>query len=125
LANPRGGNNRPIGAVAAWPRGRVYREAEPKAIRSALQELAAGTPDVLVISGGDGTISAVATALRREQLFKSEPILALLRGGSTNLIQSNIGLSGRPIETLKRLLQVCDHGLPRSCCVGINQCVCS
>jgi diacylglycerol kinase family enzyme len=79
LANPRGGNNRTDGAaVAALARaaGLPYREAsEPKAMRSALQELAAGTPDVLVVSGGDGTISAVATALRREPLFESEPIL--------------------------------------------------
>jgi hypothetical protein len=46
-------------------------------------------------------------------LFESEPILALLRGGSTNLIQSNIGCRRRPIEALKRLLQVCEYGLPR------------
>ena len=116
LANPRGGNNRTGGAaVAALAReaGLPYREAsQPEAIRAALQELAAGTPDVLVVSGGDGTISAVATALRSEPLFEVEPILVLLRGGSTNLIQSNIGFRRRPSEAMKRLLQVCAHGVP-------------
>jgi hypothetical protein len=116
LANPQGGNNRTDGAAVAalaHAAGLPYREAtEPEAMRSALRELAAGSPDVLVVSGGDGTISAVATALRRETLFESEPILVLLRGGSTNLIQSNIGLRSRPVEALKRLLQVCEHGLP-------------
>lgn len=116
LANPQGGNNRTDGpAVAALVRsaGLAYREAsEPEAIRSSLRELAAGRPEVLVVSGGDGTISAVATILRQEVLFESEPILALLRGGSTNLIQHNIGSRRRPIEAMQYLRQLCEQRVP-------------
>lgn len=74
----------------------------------------AGLPEILadftrrevgriVVNGGDGTIQAVMTALLNAG--EAEPqALAVLPAGRTNLIAHNIGLEGRPIDGLARLL---------------------
>jgi diacylglycerol kinase (ATP) len=115
LTNPLGGYNlRHGGAVTALAEqaGVVVREGrKPDEIVAALRELSAGEPELLIVNGGDGTVSAVARALRQERIFAKEPVLALLRGGSTNMIQTDVGLRGKPLRAIQRLLSHLGDGV--------------
>jgi diacylglycerol kinase (ATP) len=115
LTNPLGGYNlRHGGAVTALAEqaGIVVREGrKPSEITAALRELASGEPELLIVNGGDGTVSAVTRALRQERIFEKEPVLALLRGGSTNMIQNDVGLHGKPRQAIQRLLSHIGNGL--------------
>lgn len=73
-------------------------------LEPALRQLAELEPEALVINGGDGTIVAVVTLLRRQEIFRKEPALVLLRGGTTNMIARDVGLAGTPARGLRRLL---------------------
>lgn len=119
LANPLSGYNRRHGdAVAglAAKAGIAYREGKNRGeMQVALRELADSAPDILIVNGGDGTVRAVATALRKATWFEKEPVLALLRGGSTNMIQNDAGLPGKPLQALERLLTAVRHGVPQQC----------
>ncbi|MBX7146452.1 MAG: hypothetical protein K1X44_03975 [Alphaproteobacteria bacterium] len=60
--------------------------------------------DLLVISGGDGTVQAILTLILNGQTnYKTPPLLAILPGGRTNLIALEIGLKGR-LEKIFRTL---------------------
>ncbi len=59
---------------------------------------------IFALNGGDGTISQTLTRIIR--LFGSQPLphIALLRGGTMNLIAAQLKIKGQPIEVLSRLL---------------------
>lgn len=56
-------------------------------ITSALERAANGSADVVMVGGGDGTISAAATALQN-----SEKALAVLPAGTMNLFARSLGI---------------------------------
>jgi len=119
LTNPLSGYNRryggPVVALAKQEGITLVEAREPGEIATALQGLASEHPDILIVSGGDGTIAAVVSILRKQPIFEKEPILALLRGGSTNMIQNDAGLSGKPLSAFKRLLRIVREEIPESC----------
>lgn len=90
---------------------------EPQAssdLPAALRRLAASGTRLLAIDGGDGTVVAVVTALRRHRPFSREPMLAVLAGGSTNLIARDAGCSGTTAAALRRIVDrwhACDGRL--------------
>ncbi len=59
---------------------------------------------LLVINAGDGTVCRVVQQLRTRPLFTSEPHLALLQGGTTNMIHRDVGWHGEPMTALQQLL---------------------
>ena len=109
LSNPKSGRNRRdpqgihqiLGHCSEVP----LREAtSPAEIVTALDELASKAIDVLAINGGDGTVASVLTILFNHQPFARQPILALLRGGTTNMTAGDVGLKGNHYKSLRRLL---------------------
>ena len=58
---------------------------------------------LLVINAGDGTVCRVVQQLRTRPLFTSEPYLALLQGGTTNMIHRDVGWHGEPKSALQQL----------------------
>jgi len=72
---------------------RVARDFKEKGIR------------ILAINGGDGTISRTLTAFIQE--YQSEPLprIALLRGGTINVLANNLGIRGSPEQVLYRLVE--------------------
>ncbi len=60
--------------------------------------------DILAISGGDGTIHCTLSAFLKVYGDKPLPKIALLRGGTVNIIASTMGLKGTTEKLLSQLL---------------------
>lgn len=82
-----------------------HREPEsPAEIASVLRQFAESGIDLVVVNGGDGTVLSVMTELlngSRDWV----PRLAVLPGGTTNLIAADVGLGREPAEALRRLMR--------------------
>ena len=88
-----------------------YRVADqPGDISKILAEFAAESVNVLAISGGDGTVSRVLTHLFAEQSFETMPIIAVLRGGTANMIAGDVGSSDSVVPALQRLCKWIENG---------------
>lgn len=115
LTNPLGGYNllhgEAVTALAKEAGISVFEGCDPDQIAVALHTIAAAKPDLLIVNGGDGTVRAVAQAMRQEKIFEKEPMLALLRGGSTNMIQNDVGWKGKPAQAMRRLIARLEQGL--------------
>ena len=77
---------------------------------SCLAEMAAAEVTHLAISGGDGTVLAVVSALLNDSPFKTQPCLSLLSAGMTNVIAHEVGQPGLPATGLKRLVLRAEAG---------------
>ncbi|MFV0338768.1 MAG: diacylglycerol/lipid kinase family protein [Chthoniobacterales bacterium] len=115
LENPLSGlNSRQPEALKQFCQdsGISHRTAStPEALQQQVREILKNPPNILVISGGDGTISAILNVLESHSESASLPALALLHGGSTNMIQHEIGLKGNPVKALKNLLKETQNGI--------------
>jgi diacylglycerol kinase (ATP) len=83
-------------------RARLVRTATE--VETALARFADEGVDLVVVSGGDGTVQAVLTALFTGLAFEAPPLLALMRSGTTNMIARDVGLGGAPAPALRRVL---------------------
>lgn len=61
--------------------------------------------EVLAINGGDGTISRTLTAFIRCYGEHPLPKIAILGGGTINVLRTNLGTRGRPEDVLFRLVE--------------------
>jgi len=60
---------------------------------------------ILAINGGDGTISQTLTAFINAYRDQPLPLIALLRGGTINVLAENLGIKGSPEQVLYRLIE--------------------
>jgi len=60
---------------------------------------------ILAINGGDGTISRTLTAFIREYGAEPMPKIALLRGGTMNVVASSLGIWGSSEQLLFKLVE--------------------
>jgi hypothetical protein len=109
ISNPRSRANRrglqhvaPV--LAGHPHARHYVLEEGTELSEILSDCARRALTLLAINGGDGTVQAVLTGLYADGPFETPPALALLRGGTSNTIARNLGVTGRPAAALARLL---------------------
>lgn len=65
---------------------------------------------ILAINGGDGTISRTLTTLIEEYKDVPLPKIALLRGGTMNVVANNLGIKGSPEQILYRLVEAYSTG---------------
>jgi hypothetical protein len=70
-----------------------------------LQRFAGEGVELVAVSGGDGTVQAVLTALLNGNAFATPPRVAVLAAGMTNLIAADVGMKDHPAEALARLLE--------------------
>ena len=88
-----------------------FRIAEqPDDISGVLADFAARSVNVIAISGGDGTVSRVLTHLFAERPFETMPVIAILRGGTANMIAGDVGSRGSVPGALQRLRQWVESG---------------
>ncbi|MDD3179345.1 MAG: acylglycerol kinase family protein [Opitutaceae bacterium] len=116
IHNPQGGYNRRHGPVvpalarqAGIPCWELIRPGDAAA---AMPAIAQSRPDLLIVNGGDSTVDSVIASLRQAANFETEPMLALLPGGTTNMIARDVGLDGPPERALRRLLSAIAAGTP-------------
>jgi diacylglycerol kinase family enzyme len=74
-------------------------------LRKVAQQFYAQDIDTLAINGGDGTISRTITAFIQEYGSKPLPDIAVLRGGTMNMLADNLKLHGSPEQILYRLVE--------------------
>lgn len=91
------------------PMAVTHSEAE---IGEALASFARAGVEVLVIHGGDGTVDTVLTRLRTEPIFETEPVLAILPGGTTNMTHGDVGIHRPAKQALSDIAAACFNGLP-------------
>jgi diacylglycerol kinase (ATP) len=115
LENPASGyNSRNPGVLKRLceAAGVVYRAGRTsEEIEDGIAELLALEPDILVVSGGDGTISSILGAMGEAINCSKKPVLALLQGGSTNMTHRELGLRGNPKQALQALLDIVQVGM--------------
>lgn len=87
---------------------REVRNAEE--VRATLADFAGNGLNLVVVNSGDGTIQAALTALFNQRAFQPLPLLALLRGGTTNMTHQDLGLRGPRVAALRRLVNWTHHG---------------
>lgn len=88
-----------------------YRVADqPGDVSNVLAEFAEKSVSVLAISGGDGTVSRVITHLFAENPFAVMPVIAILRGGTANMIAGDVGSPGNVAAALQRLCHWLENG---------------
>ena len=73
---------------------------------SVLSDFAQKEVEVVAINGGDGSVAAVMTELRRGKAFGQEPKLGILPGGMTNMTAADVGMKGSLPKALARLLEL-------------------
>lgn len=67
-------------------------------------------PDVIAINGGDGTVSRTLTALIKAYQEISLPPIALLRGGTINMLATNLDINGGSEHILHQLIETFSSG---------------
>ncbi len=75
-----------------------------------LAEMAVAKITHLVVSGGDGTVLAVVSALLNNSPFAQPPCVSLLSAGMTNVIAHEVGQPGLPAIGLKQLVACVEAG---------------
>lgn len=83
---------------------RLYVTESLEDLERAADAIASETPDYLAISGGDGTISHTLTAVRQRR--GELPPVALLRGGSMNMVANSVGAARDPLMAVRGLLNL-------------------
>jgi len=81
-------------------------------LRCGLRDLAAAGVTHLVISGGDGTVQAAINHLLQDLPFASLPSISLIASGMTNVIARDVGIPGKPVPALRRLIDRINSGDP-------------
>lgn len=91
--------------------------ATPAEILKALEVFARHRVKLVVVNGGDGTIQATMDALFNYPLFPEMPLLAVIPGGTANLIAGDVGLGKFEAATLEHLLSQPQDSLRLTNCV--------
>jgi len=82
----------------------------PEDIRAATRALLDAGTELLIVNGGDGTVQAVLTEVFGGRPLEGLPLLAVLPGGTTNMVAADIGAMMRAVPALQRLLAAAREG---------------
>jgi diacylglycerol kinase family enzyme len=74
--------------------------------------------DVVVVLGGDGTVNEVVNGILRDGPHPDQPALAVVPGGSTNVIHRALDVPRDPIEATGLLLDALREGRSRTIGLG-------
>ncbi len=83
--------------------GRVVAPSSPDALATEAHNVAEERPSVIGVHGGDGTLHWTLTALLRAYRDRPLPPLALLPGGTMNVVASSLDIESKPEKMLEQL----------------------
>lgn len=118
ITNPRSRLNRRNPRLARQlayilgEKGSVEQPIDLESLRRTAEGFRGHGIDVLCISGGDGTIHRVLTAMVQAYDGAPLPKFALLRGGTMNTIAHGLGIVGRPSELLDEVVSRWQESVP-------------
>jgi diacylglycerol kinase family enzyme len=126
FVNPRSRENRKNPglarelAAAVGDAGRVLAPGSLEELATLAAGVRAAPPGVIAVHGGDGTLHKVMTALGGAFGDTPLPPLAVLRGGTMNVVASSLGIVTKPAPFLRILAETARAGaplelLPRRC----------
>jgi diacylglycerol kinase family enzyme len=126
FVNPRSRENRRHPGLAlelasvVGDAGRVFAPGSLDELSSMAAGVKDAGPGVIAVHGGDGTLHKVMTALGRAFGDAPLPPIAVLRGGTMNVVASSLGISTKPAAFLRMLAETARAGtplnlLPRRC----------
>jgi diacylglycerol kinase family enzyme len=94
----------------------VTTNARGHAAALAREAVEAGAKTVIAF-GGDGTVNEVVNGLLAGG-DSTDVVLAVLPGGTTNVLARNLGFPNDLVEATARLIEIVEHGEPRRLPVG-------
>jgi diacylglycerol kinase family enzyme len=109
LVNPLSRANRRNPRVAAefqaivGDQGRILAPKTLEELDEAAATIRGAQPSVIAVHGGDGTLHRALTALGRVYDGASIPPLAILGGGTMNVVSASLGIRERPTVLLEAL----------------------
>lgn len=108
LTNPRSGANRRDRGLAARlrelaPTARVEAPADLEALAHVIRDAAATGVSRVAVHGGDGTLHRVLTAWHQTAPDAPMPEVAILRGGTMNIVADSVGVREKPEAFLPRV----------------------
>jgi diacylglycerol kinase (ATP) len=118
IVNPRSRANRRNPRIAAefqaivGDRGRVLAPKSIEELDAMAVELHRSPPAALAIHGGDGTLHKTVTSLGR--VFGDDPLppIAILCGGTMNVVATSLSIRERPAVFLNALVEADRNGQP-------------
>lgn len=115
VTNTASGRNRRRGVEDIHDRAagaglRHVRVDEIEALPDVLADLARRETQLIIVNAGDGTVCRLLDIVRAGGWRGEAPVLALLRGGTTNMIHDDVGWTGRPEAALAALLACLQDG---------------
>ena len=90
-------------ARALGDAGRVIAPSSLQTLDEETRALAADPPTVIAVHGGDGTLHKTLTALLRAFDQRALPPIAILGGGTMNVVASSLGIRTRAVPFLAHL----------------------
>ncbi|HMF39227.1 MAG TPA: diacylglycerol kinase family protein, partial [Polyangia bacterium] len=118
IVNPRSRANRRNPRIAAdfqalvGDRGRVFAPKTIEELNAAVAEWRRTPPTVIAVHGGDGTLHKTVTALGHA--FGGDPLppIAILCGGTMNVVASSLHIRERPSVFLRAIVDADRAGRP-------------
>lgn len=102
---------RPVGLLQA-------RTSSEEEALDALRDFAQKGIDILAIYGGDGTVDTTIKLMRTHNIFETEPALAVLKGGTTNMTWCDIGIKNIDKLRKARRIQTTQRGVIKASAAG-------
>ncbi|MFK7823368.1 MAG: diacylglycerol kinase family protein [Oligoflexales bacterium] len=103
--NKRNPRRQHLLSYIAGEKGRLEVTNNLDELRKVAQDFRHRAIKILAINGGDGTISRTITAFIDAYQEEPLPKIALLGGGTMNMLADNLGIKGSPEENLFRLIE--------------------
>jgi len=116
LSNLRAGRSarrtaRLLGFLKNFPEVASVETSAAAAVPEALAELARQDVEILVINGGDGTLTHTLTEILGSGTFEDRvPAIAPLRGGRTNMSARDLGAHKDPVRGLENIIRAVQAG---------------
>src|SRR5262245_32027724 len=116
LVNPRSRSNRRNPRIAAefqafvGDSGRVYASKSLEELEATVDSWRRAPPAVIAVHGGDGTLHKTVTALGRVFDGGAIPPIAILCGGTMNVVATSLGLRERPSTFLTAIVEATRAG---------------
>ncbi|MEQ1569757.1 MAG: diacylglycerol kinase family protein [Myxococcota bacterium] len=118
VTNPRSRHNRnnpqlqPALAYVLGERGELVSPSDLGALAQTVRRFRDRGTEVLCVNGGDGTLHQVITAAARVWGDAPMPALALLRGGTMNIVADSVGVRVDAETMLGRVVEAIHTGDP-------------